>query len=821
MSKRTLRQVSPLALAVGLVLIAQAPSPPQPVPGHRGSGAMAGARGTEARVFGAGALSFEPNRGQTAPAVDYLARGPGYGVFLTAGEAVLAFGDRTPVRLRLLGASPAPEVTGLGGLPGRVNYLVGDDPDGWMAGVPTYSRVRYRGVYPGIDLVYHGAGGRLEYDFVVAPGADPGTIRLGFGGVAGVGTDARGGLVLTTPTGVIRQAKPYLYQEIGGVRSPVSGGYLLEGDRVGFSLGRYDPDRPLIIDPVLSYSTYLGGTAGEEGRGVAVDASGSAYVTGVTSSADFPTRGPAQPVGGGSSDAFVAKLDPGGSLVYATYLGGSAADEGSGVAVGSSGGASVVGTTSSADFPTRSPVQATRAGTSDAFVARLDPSGAGLAYATYLGGSNAEEGRGVALDPSGRAHVTGMTRSANFPTRNPVQAARGGGWDAFVAALDPAGSALSYSTYLGGGGTDAGFDVAVSGTGSAHVTGLTASSNFPTRNPFQAARSGGSDAFVAALDPTGAALAYSTYLGGSSDEEGRGIAVDPAGGAAVTGFTASNDFPMRNPVQASLGGGWDAFVARLDPAGTALHSSTYLGGGSFDMALGIAVSPSGSLHVAGSTSSSNFPIADGALQSAKSGGSDAFVAELHPSGSTLEQSTYLGGAGSDAGSDVAVDAAGSAYVTGYTFSGDLPTVSAAQAARGGGSDAFVAKIASLTVIQVSIDIKPGSNRNPVNPKSRGKIPVAVLSEPDFDAATLVDRGSLTFGREGDEQSLVRRGGVPGCGVDDVDGDGLVDLLCRFHSRKTGLRPGDTEGILRGATVDGRLIEGSDSVRIVPAGHQPH
>ena len=503
--------------------------------------------------------------------------------------------------------------------------------------------MKYEGVYPGVDLVYYGnQGGQLEYDFVVAPGADPSVIALDVaagltrhpssknGGVKPpLQIDPSGDLVVKTDGGEVRFQKPVVYQapiSSGqrttdyGQRTPVDGHYLLHAsNRVGFEVGSYDRTRPLFIDPVLSYSTYLGGSGADIGNGIAVDSSGNAYVTGYTDSPDFPTANPPADCGNCgsySNGAFVAKLNPAGSaLVYVTFLGPATP---SGVAVDAAGNAYLTGSTNSTDFPTVSPFQATcgtcSQGNPTSFVAKLNAAGSALVYSTYLGGSGYDEGQAIAVDAAGNAYVTGMTTSNDFPTVNPIQAncddcgIRNYIYcDAFVSKLNPNGSALIYSTYLGGSGYDIGQGIAVDAAGNAYVMGWTLSTDFPTANPLQRNSGGGSDAFVAKLNPAGSALVYSTYLGGSGDDFGSGIAVDAAGNAYVTGETSSPDFPTANPVQPSPGGNWDAFVAKLNPAGSALVYSTYLGGSQGDGGSGIAVDAAGNAYVTGGTNSTNFP----------------------------------------------------------------------------------------------------------------------------------------------------------------------------------------------------------------------
>jgi len=498
-------------------------------------------------------LSFEANKGQADGQVKYLAHGQGYTLFLTEGEAVIASPKTAALRMKFLRANPTPKITGVDEQAGKTNYFVGNDPKNWHSNVPTYAKVRYKSIYAGIDLVYYGNQRQLEYDFVVGPGADP--LRIGFDidGASKISRSADGDLVLGMGEREVRWHKPVVYQEDGGVRREIAGRYVIKGKhRVGFELARYDRGKTLFIDPVLAYSTYLGGSGTDAAYGIAVDSSGSAYLTGSTNSADadFPTINSLQPAASGAY-AFVAKLNPSGSaLVYSTYLGGSVQDQGLGIAVDNSGNAYITGATVSFDFPTMNPLQPANAGGQDAFVTELNPSGSALVFSTYLGGSGSEYGFAIAVDSSGSVCVIGNTSSRyDFPVKNPLNIIfdyNEFGTKAFVSKFTPLGSDFIYSTYLGGTGSDAGYGVKVDSSGSAYVTGYTSSLDFPLVNPFQSALGSSADAFVAKFTPLGT-LAYSSYLGSggpNAASAAHAIALDSAGNAYVAGSTSSANFPI-------------------------------------------------------------------------------------------------------------------------------------------------------------------------------------------------------------------------------------------------------------------------------------
>ena len=692
-------------------------------------------KATRARVsrsYGKLPLSFEANEGQQDGQVKFLSRGSGYNLFLTNQEAVLVLTkleklatsparkavhatlsqkepkrQSTVLRTQLIAANPAAEVTGEEELPGKVNYFIGNDPAKWRTDVATYARVRYEQVYPGIDLVYYGNQGQLEYDFVVEPGADPARIRLRVAGARKMYVNGQGQLVVQTAGGAVRWNKPEIYQEVDGQHRSVKGKYVLRRSReLGFEVAAYDTARPLIIDPILMYSTYLGGSSEDYGSGIAVDTSGNAYVTGNTTSNDFPTTpGAFQRTYRGVTQAFVTKLNPTGSaLVYSTYLGGSgpSGDKSYGIAVDTFGNAYVTGYTSSTNFPTTPGAFQTTFGGShqDAFVTQLNPTGSALVYSTYLGGGGTDYSSGIALDTAGNAYVTGKTDSRVFPTTpGAFQTIYGGGrYDAYVAELNPTGTGLVYSTYLGGSRTDYGLGLAVDASGNAYVTGYTSSTNFPTTpGAFQTTASD-VNGFVTKLNPIGTDLAYSTYLGGSSSDTGHGIAVDTSSNAYVTGETFSRDFPITpGAFQRISGGRSDAFVTKLNPTGSDLVYSTFLGGSGRtlgDEGYAIAVDTLGNAYVTGETVSSDFPTTPGAFQRTYGGDTDAFVTQLNPTGTGLLYSTFLGGGQEDAGQGIAVDTSGNAYVVGYTESDNFPTTARAfQRTFGGGFyDALVAKI---------------------------------------------------------------------------------------------------------------------------------
>lgn len=667
---------------------------------------------TLAAGYGQIPLSFEANQGQTDSQVDFFARGLGYGLFLTPGEAVLSLqapqSDTTVsppasvLRLQLIGAQAPTDVAGLDRLPGISNYLLGNDPSQWRTNVPNYAKVQYRNVYPGIDLVYYGGQQQLEYDFTVTPGVDPGVIQLAFAGAQGVTLNERGELVLRTSGGDVVEHAPVIYQEIGGVRQPIEGHYVLEdGGRVGFAVGAYDNERALVIDPVLSYSTYLGGTKSNVCQAIAVDRAGNAYVTGGTDSTDFPTQDPLQGAFVGTfSDVIVTKLNAAGNgLVYSTYLGGDNYDVGYGIAVDGSGSAYVIGVTHSKNFPTtNNALQQTPHG---AFIAKLNPAGTNLIYSTYLGGSRGEEGRGIAVDNAGDAYITGDTSSPDFPTQNPIQAAnRGSVNNAFVSKLNPTGSALLYSTYLGGASDDRGIAIAIDSAGDAYVAGTTTSSDFPTKNAVQSSLpNSNKTAFVAAVNAAGNALIYSTYLGGSNFDHASAIAVDDSGAAYVEGGTASANFPTKNALQPSLIASSPAsFVAKLNPGGGTLAYATYLGANSDDGLLpgGIAVDAAGSAYVVSTTSAKDVPIVDplSGTSGANGASGGGFVARLNPSGSVLCFSTIVNSAEPYG---VALDGNGGVYVTGTATGSGLPVKNAFQASPSGFIDGFILKISPVAL----------------------------------------------------------------------------------------------------------------------------
>jgi hypothetical protein len=656
-------------------------------------------------------LLFIANQGQAPPAVRFMAKGSGVTAFFSPEEASFRMGNAS-VRVQFDGANPKVRVEGSKRLPGQANFLTGPAGD-WRLNVPLYDGVIYRELYSGIDMVYGSHGRSLKSEFIVAPGADPAQIRMRYMGAGHVRVEENGSLVIPVAGRELREEAPSIYQDRGGQRVAVDGRFVVTGDsNVGFIINGYDPDLALIIDPVLSYSTLLGGASSDAATALAVDAAGAAYVAGFTASYDFPTANPAQNFDAGGNDAFVAKLNASGNgLIYCTYLGGRADDRAYGIAVDASGSVYLTGSTTSSNFPVRGAIQTKLAGAKNAFVAKLNPAGNTLVFSTYLGGSGSDLGNGIAVDGSGNVYVAGDTSSPNFPASG-FQNTNRGSQDAFVSKLSGDGSHLLYSSYLGGAGDDHAAALAVDAGGSAYVTGSTYSSNFPVAAAWQGSLGGGQDAFVARLGVTGSTLVFSTFVGGSGGalglpEAGQGIALDGQGNAYIAGVTSSANFPLLNPLQSSLRGATDAFVVKLNASGVPSYS-TYLGGTGADAANAIAVDAGGSAYIVGQTFSSDLAVVN-AYQATYGGDYDAFVAKVS-TGDALLSLSYLGGGGSDTATAVALDASANIYIAGWTLSANFPVLNGYQSSNAGNYGAFVAKmLAGATgALPVAVGVTPNS-----------------------------------------------------------------------------------------------------------------
>jgi hypothetical protein len=767
----SLRHISAITFLLSVIALAQSSSQTNaPIAAFNVSKpAAAQASDTQAKVaanYGKLPLSFEANHGQTDPQVKFLSRTAAYSLFLTGDEAVLTLNTKkstklnakpntrpstklganpsaTPIlppdaaqsfvsrqdfvsghrfsdaaslsksnapsgadrithvlRMKLQNANSAAKVTGIDEQSATTNYFIGNDPAKWRTNVHTYAKIKYENIYNGIDLVYYGNQRQLEYDFIVAPGANPRNIAFNITGTSQIRQDAHGDLVFKMNAKIgdqeIRWHKPVVYQEKNGARHEIAGRYVITNKhRVGFELAKYDVTKPLYIDPLI-YSTYLGGSGADQGNGIAVDSAGNAYITGQTASTDFPTKNPLQPANGGSSTAFVTKINAAGSaLVYSTYLGGSGGDYGFGIAVDSKGNAYVTGYTESTNFPTKNPLQPVFGGSSDAFVTEINPAGSALVYSTYLGGSGLDVGTGIAVDTAGNAYVTGNTASTDFPTKNPFQSTNHGGnpsYDAFVTKINPSGSALVYSTYLGGSGDDNGGSIAVDGAGNAYATGTTYSTDFPTKNPLQPNNGGKADIFVTKFDPTGSALVYSTYLGDAQNDYGNGIAADSAGNAYIAS-TWYSDFCDHRTGRCSF----NAQVGKINPTGSAFVYGAVIGNSNYAASNGIAVDSSGNAYIVGTTNYDR-----------------TFVERLDPSGTAVGSPTYLRGTGGSTGYGIAVDGSKNAYVTGTTSSTNFPTKNPLQPANAGGYDAFVSKIDMRIVTTTTLTSSP-------NPSTQGQL----------------------------------------------------------------------------------------------------
>jgi uncharacterized protein (TIGR03437 family) len=748
--------------------------------------------------FGSLPLQFERNTGQADKSILFVTRsGTGLAALMADGVAFRLNDVSAGITVKMkMKGNPDPYVMpdGEGQLQGNVNYLLSSDVSRWHTDVPIYSRVRYRNVYPGVDLVFYGNQKQLEYDFVLAPGADPASIRFNFEGVAEVSVDATGNLVGRTLGRSFELHKPTVYQNANGVRNVIDGGFsVTHGRTVGFRIGAYNRSLPLVIDPVLVFSTFLGGSSMDSANAIATDSAGNIYVAGVTQSTDFPVTSNAfqqtQPATGHPT-AFVSKLNPSGTaLIYSTYLGGSTQETAYGLSVDSSGNAYVVGQTSSKDFPTTTGALQTSlpASLRTSFVSKLNAAGNGLVYSTYLGGTSqvsylcCDLAAAVTIDSTGNAYIAGTTVSSGFPvTAGAAQTrfAASLSSNAYVAKLNPSGTGLVYATFLGGSGQvqfnigpavfqgDQANAIVVDGAGNAYVTGLAHSPDFPvTSGAFQtrnkaATTSGtaspipGYNAFVTKINNDGTAFVFSTYLGGSGltidaggygnevifGDQANAIALDGAGNIYVAGSAYSADFPvttgayqtklsasqpLANPLNfAKLG--FNAFVTKLNPAGSNLLYSTFVGGSGSDSANGIGIDPSGNAYIVGTTSSLDYPVSSAAFQSVNkaavtNNAGSAFVSQLSPSGAALVYSTFLGGSGlttsggqafGDAAYAVSVNGVGNVYVAGAARSADFPATQGAyqtadKSASSNGQNAFVALInPAASIIGDTPSIRP-------------------------------------------------------------------------------------------------------------------
>ncbi len=604
----------------------------------------------------------------------------------------VAFGGDRRIAVHFLGARPEVQLTGASAVAGRANFLIGRDASAWRTGVPLYSAVQYHDLWPGIDVVYRMDRGHLKSEFRVAPGASPAEIRWSYNANAEVVIDAKGALRIAAGDARLGEEAPAVFQ--GEHR--VAGKFVDTGSGVyGFSVGPYDSAQPLLIDPVVQYSSFAGGSAPSSATAIAHDITGDSVIAGWTASLDLP--GSPTAIGtGGSVDAFVAKVNGFGTgLIFCTYIGGSGDDRAYGIAVDSNGNILVTGATTSRNFPITAAFQSKPAGGRDAFVMKLDATGKNVAYSTYLGGSDADTASSVAVDAAGNAYVTGDSRSFNFPVLNAFHAQNAGGQDAFLTKFNAAGQ-IVFSTYLGGSGDDHGSSVAVDSSGQAHVAGSTYSRDFPAVNAWQPATGGNQDAFLTKFNASGSGLVYSTYFGGSNGVTGQNeianaVALDNDGNAYIAGQTASINFPVSTSAfQTVSNGGLDAFVAKF-AAGGAMVYSTLLSGNSVDVATALSVGPAGNAFVAGYTASRDFPSLL-PIQATNNGIYNAFLTQLDPLGQSLRFSTFFGGSNSDQATAVSIDSLGAVLLAGSTSSSDFPSKQAFQPWLKGSMNGFVAKI---------------------------------------------------------------------------------------------------------------------------------
>lgn len=677
------------------------------------------------KVFNRLPLLFEANAGQAESEAKFVARGDGFGLMFKPDSVAMVVKERAKsapseagaqaeassqvavVHMKMAGANPGPRLTPRGKQPTRLNYMIGSDASNWHADIPTYSELIYEQVYAGIDVRYYGNRRQLEYDFIVSPGADPDRVRLDFEGCQSVSIASNGDLILDTKAGDLRHGKPFVYQEVDGTRREVAGSYRITGpDQVGFQLGEYDRTLPLVIDPVLEYSTYLGGNSNDFSKDLTIDSAGNAYIVGDSISPNFLANSSAL-----NSDVFVARFTTTGNMLNLTFFGGNANDFATSVAVDATGNVYMGGTTFSANFPRVNAIDMTLGGTNDAFITKLNGLGPGLFFSTFVGGSGDEAGVSLAIDSATNIYLTGRTNSsADFPRVGAIQQNYGGGVsDAFVSKINANGAAFAYSTFLGGSSTEnilSDSGIAVDTAGNAYVTGDTVSTNFPRVNALQQVKAGNAsqaDAFVSKLNASGAAFVYSTYIGGTLTDRGLDIAADAAGNAYVTGLSESITFfgasPIRTPV-----GLIDAFVAKLNPGGSAYLYFTFLGGSEPDSGNAIFVDSANNAYVSGSAGA-GFVLVN-ALQPTFAGGDDAFVTRLNSNG-VVTFSTYLGGSNAETATGVAADTTGSIYLSGFTSSTNFPTALPLVALHGGAADVFMSKIdpdavASLDPVILSV-----------------------------------------------------------------------------------------------------------------------